>query len=97
MPMSLEARVLVEDDPDVVFGQALVECWIGRVFADEEDYRRGRKRFYAAASSGKVPVSKQAGIGWRGRRSEILLHRRELIARADREARERVGMAPQAA
>lgn len=96
MPASLISASLVDVDPDVLVGRALVECWIGREFADEEDYHRGRKRFYAAANAGLVPAAKVRGIGWTGRRSMIQQHRRQMLDAADREARTRAGMAPTA-
>jgi hypothetical protein len=96
MPTSLEAQILLDGDPDLVFGKALIEYWAGRELSGE-DYRLARKRFYSAANAGQTPVAKYPGIGWVGRRSAIEQHRRELIERADQQARERVGMAPRAA
>jgi hypothetical protein len=97
MPTSLVAGVLVDEDPDLLIGRDLVACWAGREFSDEEDFRKTRKRFYAAADAGQVPVAKRPGIGWIGRRSLIQQHRRDLLEMVDREARERCGMAPPAA
>jgi hypothetical protein len=97
MPASLISASLADEDPDVLVGRALVEAWVGRGFADEEDYHRGRKRFYAAANAGQVPAVKVPGIGWVARRSTISQHRRQMLDAADAVARERVGMAPRAA
>lgn len=96
MPAALEARALVDNDDDVLIGRALIECWAGREFSDEEDYRLTRKRFYASATLGRVPAVKRRGLGWIGRRSLIQQHRREQLEMADREARKRCGMAPPA-
>ena len=76
-----------------MIGRELIECWAGRPFADDDEYRRACARFYSAARANKVPAIKQDGV-WTARRSTIEQYRQECLEAADRGARKRVGMMP---